>query len=91
MALFTSPNTGKTYSTVQTPKYKYKKGNKDASYWSAEPNPGNTGVSPRLQTKLENFRKLVEDEIKKSPEKSIVLKNILKKAQNKFKIIFLHN
>jgi hypothetical protein len=83
MALFTSPNTGKTYSTVQTPKYKYKRGNKDASYWSAEPNPGNTGVSPRLQTKLENFRKLVEDEIKKSPEKSISLersKELFKKA-----------
>ena len=83
MALFTSPNTGKTYSTVQTPKYKYKRGNKDASYWSAEPNPGNVGVSPRLQTKLENFRKLVEDEIKKSPEKSISLersKELFKKA-----------
>jgi len=83
MALFTSPNTGKTYSTVQTPKYKYRRGNKSASYWSAEPNPGNVGVSPRLQTKLENFRKLVEDEIKKSPEKSISLersKELFKKA-----------
>ena len=41
MALFKSSDGTKTYSTVQTSKYKYKKANQYGTYWSDKAPPSN--------------------------------------------------
>ena len=54
MALFKSSDGAQTYSTVQTPKYKYKKGNQFRTFWSDVAPPSNVGfVSEAMAAKSE--------------------------------------
>jgi len=48
MALFTSARGDKTFSTVPTPKYKYKMGNQFKTYYSSEPPTGMIGTQAKV-------------------------------------------
>jgi len=48
MALFTSARGDKTFSTVPTPKYKYKMGNQFKTYYSSEPPKGIVGTQAKI-------------------------------------------
>ena len=75
MALFKSSDGTKTYSTVQTPKYKYKKANQYGTYWSDEAPPSNIGrVSEANLTKSELAYKKYEDKFGKNLLDKIALK-----------------
>jgi len=48
MALFTSARGDKTFSTVPSPKYKYKMGNQFKTYYSSEPPKGIVGTQAKI-------------------------------------------
>jgi len=48
MALFTSAKGDKTFSTVPTPKYKYRMGNQFKTYYSSEPPKGMIGTQAKI-------------------------------------------
>ena len=92
MALFKSSDGTKTYSTVQTSKYKYKKANQYGTYWSDEAPPSNIGrVSEANLTKSELSYKDYEDRFGKKLLDKIALKMHGKKFRDLDKDTTLKN